>query len=130
MPSKEHNEVLVFKKTVWISMEDDTQRWRVYKRRLGYKGRHPEWAKWWLGLIPQGYIEGNVDIPQPLLKGYASISPHGTDLWIQGGGCGYEMWHSSLNLEEVLKSEKPNKHWEYIGLVLLTPRVLQSLCEQ
>ena len=36
MPNKPHHEVLVFKKTVWLSvlfdMERDTQRWRVYKR--------------------------------------------------------------------------------------------------
>ena len=58
MPRKPHHEVLVFKKTVWLSIYFDmvrgTQCWRTYKRNnVGTRGG---WDLWWLGLVPKGYI--------------------------------------------------------------------------
>ena len=122
MPYKAHHEVLVFKKTVWLSVgfdvEQDTQRWRVYKRQAYKRCRG-----WWWGLVPEGYILGdlkNGDLPKPILKAYAFTEwtwdtpkrPNGTDLWVENGDK-FEIWYSPLNWEEVLDTGKHD--WEYMG---------------
>ena len=124
MPNKAHHEVLVFKKMVWLSvhfdMEWDTQHWRVYKRCRCT-------GEWWLGLVPKGYILGelkNGDLPKPILKAYAFVEwtlwdtpkhPNGTDLWVEYNPPNkFEIWYSPLNWYEVL--EDTGKHdWEYVG---------------
>ena len=123
MPNKAHHEVLVFKKTVWLSvhydMEQGTQRWRVYKRCRGT-------SQWWLGLVPKGFIPGelaNENLPKPILKAYAFTEwtlwdtpkrPNGTDLWVEYNLPNeFEKWYSPLNWYEVLDTGKHD--WEYVG---------------
>ena len=120
MPNKQHHDVLVFKKTVWLSVdfdtERDTQRWRVYKHCRGT-------GKWWLGLVPKGYIPGeliNGVIPKPVIKAYAFTEyngPQGTDLWVEYDPPNeFQIWYSPLLWKEVLDTGKSD--WEYVGIGL------------
>ena len=98
MPGKPHHQILIFRRTVWLSTyfneEEDIQWWRVYKRpRSGWRTRCPWWRPWFSTLTPQGDVRTairNTDIPRPFLRGYAFTEwswdvpqrPAGTNLWI------------------------------------------------
>ena len=122
MPYKQHHEVLVFKKTVWLSLSfdlpQDSKHWRIY-RRWGRKGK----GEWWWGLVPKGYMDmKNEDLPKPILKAYAFTEwtwetpqrPNGTDLWVAdktSNKC--DIWYSTLNWDKVLVAD--DDEWEHVG---------------
>ena len=108
MPDKPHHEVLVFMKTVWLSLsfdaQGDRQRWRIYRRRYR-KGK----GEWWMGLIRKGYAftEWTRDTPK---------RPDGTDLWVQDVPPNkppnkFEIWYSCHNWDWVFDSND----WWYVG---------------
>ena len=126
MLNKPHHEVLVFKKTVWLSvlfdMERGTQCWSVYKRTWRSCTR-----EWWLGLVPKCYIPGdlkNENLPKPILKAYAFTEwtledtlqrPNGTDLWVEYDPPNkFLIWWSPLNWDDVLETGKHD--WECAGV--------------
>ena len=129
MPNQPHHEVLVFKKTVWLSvlfdMEQDTQHWRVYKRRMCHR-KGTGAGEWWVGLVRTVSVLDlkNRDLPKPILKAYAFTEwtlwdtpkrPNGTDLWVEYDSPNqFQIWYSQLNWREVLDTRKDD--WEYMGL--------------
>ena len=135
MPGKPHHQVLVFKKTVWLSVhfdtEHDTQKWLVYKRPKG-QVRNGAIGQWWLGLTPKGHIPGNLKnahVPEPLLTAYAFTEwslgdtpqrPDGTDLWVEHNPPNhFEIWYSPLNWDRVLVTEEHD--WTRVGFALWEP---------
>ena len=122
MPSKHHrHEVLVLKRTVWLSVAvdgpQDHQRWRVY-RRSGRKG------VWWSGLAPKGFMDlENGDLPEPILKkAYAYTEwtddipelPNGTALWVEYFPPKmFEIWYSPLIWDHVV--ETGSSEWAHVG---------------
>ena len=131
MPGKQHHEVLVFRKTVWLSLSfDETggsqqwrQQWRIYWRPPQEHGR--PWATpWWAGLIPKPgppHDYPNAGLPRPLLRAYAFTEwsfdtpkrPNGTDLWVPNGTHQFSIWYSWLNWQDVFSAVEPN--WRYMG---------------
>ena len=121
MPRKPFHDVLIFKKTAWLSTYFDTpggkKHWRTYWRPKG-KG------EWWMGLLPKGYVTHmkDVDLPQPILKAYAFTEwtwdtpkrPNGADLWVQDTAPNaWQIWYSAQNWDTVLES---TTSWSYVGV--------------
>ena len=126
MPGKQHHEVLVFRKTVWLSLSFDetggSQQWRIYWRPRRSKGGHV--GTWWAGLIPKPgppYERQNAGLPIPRLRADAFTEwsfdtpkrPNGTDLWVPNGTHQSSIWYSWLNWQDVLIAAELN--WRYIG---------------
>ena len=132
MPGKQHHEVLVFRKTVWLSLSfDETQGrqwWRIYQRRSHRGGRvGPGWA----GLSPKRttpHARQNAGLPLPLLRAYAFTEwswdtpkrPNGTDLWVPSGAHQLTIWYSQLNWQDVLSASEPNSRYMGEGQWLAT----------
>ena len=112
MPGKQYHEVLVFRKTVWLSLSFDDAQGRQTVAHLP-------------GLIPKPgwpYDSQNAGLPIPLLRAYAFTEwsfdtpkrPNGTDLWAQTSVPGqFTIWYSQLNWQDVLSADEPN--WRYAG---------------
>ena len=125
MPKRPHHEVLIFRRTVWLSTgwdrDADTQQWRVYKRRrrCGQGGQGP----WWSGLIPKHTIGPmpNGNCPTPRLRAYAYTewsfddppSPDGTDLWVETADPNvWAIWYTQRNWDSCLMSG--DEEWSYL----------------
>ena len=111
MPGKQYHEVLVLRKTVWLSLSFDDaqgrQQWRIYQRPRRSKGGHV--GPWWAGLIPKPgwpYDSQNAGLPIPLLRAYAFTEwswdtpprPNGTDLWVPNGTHQFTIWFPPAEL--------------------------------
>ena len=133
---KPHHEVLVFKKTVWLSTHFDldrgTQRWRVYRRPVQRGLRSRCLRPWWSGLTPKPKIPQDVRneaLPTPLLRAYAFTEwswdtpqlPNGTDLWVEDTDAPnrFEIWYSELNWQDCLSVGEQG--WEYKGIAYWEP---------
>ena len=93
MPRKPFHKVLIYRRSVWLSVawdhEADTQMWKVYARHRNHRRRQ---RPWWSGLTPKGELGPlpNANVPPPLLMAYAYTEwtfdtpkrANGTDLWV------------------------------------------------
>ena len=123
MPRKPHFEVLVFRKSVWLSIyysqERGMQLWRIYKHP---RGAQRSLGRWWLNLMPTDLPMAmrNTDLPTPILRAYAYTEwtwgePDGTDLWVPSGAPNeYLIWHSPVNWPNFLGPGQ--QEWVYSGL--------------
>ena len=133
MPGKAHHEVLVFRKTVWLSLSFDetqgSQRWRIYRRPRRSRGGRV--GHWWAGLIPTRttpYDRQNAGLPRPLVRAYAFTEwswdtpkrPNGTDLWVPDWDAPnaphqFTIWYSQLNWQDFLGAGEQEQGWVYMG---------------
>ena len=133
MPGKQHHEVLVFHKTVWLSLSFDetrgSQQWRIYRRTRRSRGGRV--GPWWAGLIPKRttpYDRQNAGLPIPLLRAYAFTEwswdtpqrPNGTDLWVPDYDAPnaphqFTIWYSQLNWQDFLSAGEQEQGWWYMG---------------
>ena len=125
MPRKIHHEVLVFRKTVWLSTffdtERDTQRWRIYRRPKRTWGT----GNWYEGLHLLRDLHGHLKndlVPQPMLRAYAFTEwswddpqqPNGTDLWVETSSPNeYVIWYSPNNWADFLQTARED--WVCMG---------------
>ena len=127
MPRKPHHQVLIFKRSVWLSIawdnDADTQSWRVYARPRvrGRGGLHGGQRPWWIGLTPKGELGQLPNAKVPLHSmAYAYTEwtfdepkrANGTDLWVPTGDpdmwAVYYSWH---NWDSCLLSS--DEEWVY-----------------
>ena len=126
MPHTPHHEILVFRKTTWLStafdVPNNTQQWMIYQhaKRSWWTGRCPK------PLCPREFQNNN--LPQPAYKVYAFTewswdfpqSPNGTELWVPDlmVDGSYQVWYSPKPWYEVCEAEERscqcmgNKFWQ------------------
>ena len=135
---KAYHTVLVFKQTVWLSvrfgLEQDTQRWRIYRRpRRRPRRGHNVKDRWWKGLILRGTMPNdmkNTVLPTPVLTAYAFTEwswdvpqrPNGTDLWVEDDHFSnqYQIYYSKMNWWNCLDAGG-GEGWAYMGIGNMEP---------
>ena len=124
------HEILVYPKTVWLSVSKYSwmkrrQLWRLFKRSKD----HP----WWAGhciLTGEAARKATVPAESGVLEAFAWTvwpwdaphrpNPNGTDLWVPSGVPNeYHIWYTQQSWEEFLAAGQQN--WMYVGMGFYDP---------